>query len=352
MMTENESQSRGSDPDSIAGQAALWLARRDRGLSPSEQDEYLQWLGADPRNVEALAQHAAAFERMMRLYEWQPGHSAEPNPDLFAPPRRHGVPAWGWGLAAAAAIALGGIVWWQTPERKAPAMAQKSHLRVNERHALSDGSVVELKDGSRIAVDFSAERRQVRLAGEAHFKVAHEPARPFVVDAGGVLVRAVGTAFNVRIDSDAVQVLVTEGRVRVQSPAQTPGAALAESESESSFIVAGQRAVVTRLAAASPQISDVSALEIAEALDWQAPRLQFFETPLAAAITEFNAHNRMRLVLAEPELGTVPIGGTFRVDNVEGFVRLLEATLDIRVKARTGDEIVLVKLRSRAGASP
>jgi transmembrane sensor len=88
-------------------------------------------------------------------------------------------------------------------------------LRVNESHALPDGSLVELKEGSRIAVDFSAEQRQVRLVGEAHFQVARDAARPFVVNAQGVMVRAVGTAFSVRVDSDEVQVLVTHGSVHV-----------------------------------------------------------------------------------------------------------------------------------------
>jgi transmembrane sensor len=52
-------------------------------------------------------------------------------------------------------------------------------------------------------------------SGEAHFFVEKDPQRPFVVNAAGIDVRAVGTAFNVRIDPAAVEVLVTEGRVRV-----------------------------------------------------------------------------------------------------------------------------------------
>src|SRR5438094_10525655 len=92
-MSMSSPQSNPFRPAAISEQAATWLARRDRGLTPSEQDEYLQWLRADQRHAEVLAQHAAAFERMMQLYEWQPGQSAEPNPDLFAPRRR-----WRWPL--------------------------------------------------------------------------------------------------------------------------------------------------------------------------------------------------------------------------------------------------------------
>jgi transmembrane sensor len=346
----NQSQSPGPGPDKIAGQAAAWLARRDRGLTAAEQDDYIQWLVKDPRHAESVAQHAAAFERMMQLYEWQPGDSPEPNADLFAPPRRSRWPRLGLSLAAAATLAICGALSWRATETSsAPTVAQPSHLRVNESHALPDGSLVELKEGSRIAVDFSAEQRQVRLVGEAHFQVARDAARPFVVNAQGVMVRAVGTAFSVRVDSDEVQVLVTHGRVHVLTPTQgretMPEPAAAAAARELPLVVAGQRAVVNLSAAASPQVSNVAAPQIAEALDWRAPRLQFFETPLEVAIAEFNARNRTQLVIGQPPLGSVPIGGTFRVDNVDGFVRLLKASLDIQAEPRAGNQIVLTRTR-------
>src|SRR4051812_46568665 len=111
MKTVNFQNSHDPIPDAIAAAAAVWLARRDRGLSPVEQDEYLQWLQADPRHAEAVSQHAAALERMMQLYEWQPGHDSKPNPDLFKPSRSSSLLRWarahrGWSAVLAAAAAL------------------------------------------------------------------------------------------------------------------------------------------------------------------------------------------------------------------------------------------------------
>jgi transmembrane sensor len=92
--------------------------------------------------------------------------------------------------------------------------AHKSYLHVNERLALPDGSRVELKDGSEVVVQYSASERRVKLTGgEAHFTVWKDKTRPFIVNAAGVEVRAVGTAFNVRLEAKSVEVLVTEGRV-------------------------------------------------------------------------------------------------------------------------------------------
>ncbi len=342
-----------STPDSaaIADEAARWLARRDRGLTPAEQDAYVQWLTADPRHAEILAQHAAAFERMMQLYHWQPGQSADANPDLFAPRPLRPWRRWGLSLAAAAALVLGGMLLWREASPIVAPEHPKSYLRVNERRALPDGSVVELKDGSRITLEFSAAERRVHLIGEAHFQVAKNPT-PFVVVAGGVVLRAVGTAFNVRLDADTVDVLVTEGKVSMtKTPFPEVDSAspsvptTVEAAVPAKLIAAGQRAIVPLTPETEPRISQVSPAEAKEILGWQAPRLQFFETPLAVAVGEFNRHNRTRLVIAERELNAVPIGGTFRADNPEGFVRVLELTLEIKAVPRDGGEIVLTRSR-------
>lgn len=344
-MRSDSPQSHRPSSQALAEQASLWLARRDRGLTPAEQDDYMQWIVADPRHAEAMMQHAAAFERMMHLYEWQPWHTTEGNPDLFAPRRR--VRWWPWAasvvLAAAAAVGLSFIYSWHAPA--APAVT--SYLQVNERLALPDGSRVELKDGSRIVVQYSDRERRVKLTGgEAQFSVWKDATRPFVVEAGGVEVRAVGTVFNVRLEERAVAVLVSEGRVKVNREPLAVGAAEPAAEV---LVAAGEQTAVPLAVAAvsSAPVVVVPATpeQIGQSLAWQTPRLQFFETPLAAAVAEFNRLNRFQIVLGEAELGSRPIGGTFRPDNVEGFVRLLETTLDVRSDRRGDHETVLRRRR-------
>lgn len=323
-------------PGEILDAASGWLARRDRGLTAAEQDAYMQWLAADPRHAEALARHAAALERMMQLYEWTPAHDTEPNPDLFASAPTRTRSRWRWAagsLAAAAAVTLALVLGRPAADSTAVAAAPKSYLRVNERMALPDGSRVELKDGTRLVVQYSERERRVQLAGgEAHFSVWKDAQRPFVVVAAGVEVRAVGTAFNVRLAGRDLSVLVTEGRVQVEPLAPAGAAPVAPT-----LITVGQRAIVdlaTRHAAivAPPVVQSVSGEEIARELAWQAPRLQFDETPLAEAVAEFNRLNRHQLELADPALGALRIGGTFRPDNVEGFVRLLDETLGLQAE--------------------
>jgi len=343
-MRSDSPQSHRPSSQALAEQASLWLARRDRGLTPAEQDDYMQWIVADPRHAEAMMQHAAAFERMMHLYEWQPWHTTEGNPDLFAPRRR--VRWWPWAasvvLAAAAAVGLSFIYSWHAPA--APAVT--SYLQVNERLALPDGSRVELKDGSRIVVQYSDRERRVKLTGgEAQFSVWQDARRPFIVEAGGIEVRAVGTVFNVRLEDRTVAVLVTEGRVKVnrEPPAATSGGSVAEV-----ILAAGEQTAVplaVDAVQAAPVVVPATSEQISQSLAWQTPRLQFWETPLAEAVAEFNRLNRFQIVIGDAELGRRLIGGTFRPDNVEGFVRLLETTLDVRSDRRGDHETVLRRRR-------
>jgi len=107
---------------------------------------------------------------------------------------------------------------------------------------LEDGSVVELNHGAEIATHFTpTERRVTLLRGEVTFQVAKESKKPFIVAVGDVQMRALGTRFNVRCDTQEVQVTVLEGKVRVIIPAD-PTAGRAEGSRQD--LDAGQRMVV------------------------------------------------------------------------------------------------------------
>lgn len=330
-------------PSEMTLAASQWLARRDRGLTPVEQDAYLEWLRADTRHAEAMNRHAAALERMMGLHEWQPALSKTPNPDLFAPPVRSRRPVWLGTLAAAATVALMTLTWW--PEPNATPETPVSHLQFNRRQMLADGSAVELRDGSTVDVQYTQAERRVRLrGGEAHFSVARNSDRPFIVEAGGVAVRAVGTAFNVRLEDAEVAVLVTHGKVEVSSPASAVPVAL--SVGEATTVSLPSPAADLPAAVKTPVVTRLSPAEMRSELAWQVPRLQFHETALGDAVHEFNLHGGgRRLIVGDADLGRVPIGGTFRVDNPEGFVRLLEVTLGVKGEELGDGAIVLRRAR-------
>ncbi len=328
------------ETDPIAQAAAEWMLRHDRGLTAAEQDEFSQWLAADPRHPVAWAEHRWGWEELDRLAGLQSSVHAMPDPDLLAPERTAvRSPRWLWSaLAAAAAVAVGLFVWRAPVPTASPASEPPPihSLALIEQRTLPDGSVIELNRGAVVTEHFTAGERRVRLErGEAHFQVAKDAARPFFVEAGGVAVRAVGTAFNVRLDSASVEVLVTEGKVSVAA-ASVPGA-----EPVIPLMGKNERTVVSFAPAApAPQVTVVPPAEIEARLAWQPRLLDFTNVPLAEIVAEFNRRNPVRLVLADEALRSLRLSATFRSDNVEGFVRLMESDFRMQL-ARRGDEIVL-----------
>lgn len=335
--------------EEIQDAASVWLSRRDRGLSAAEQDAYLEWLYANPRHGRAIVQLERVWASLNKLEQWRPAHSTIPNPDLLAP-RRHSRLYWlSTALSAAAAIAMAVYIW--SPGFSTPAAPRREAIvhPGPERQTLADGSIVELNQGAKIDVQFSPGERHVRLlAGEAHFTVAHNAARPFFVDTGKVSFRAVGTAFSVALASTEVAVLVTEGKVQVieQAAAGSQPSALNSQPPAPLFLTTGQRAIVNLAseAVAAPVVQDITPADMDRALSWQAMRLEFVDMPLGDVVTEFNRYNRRRLVVTDEATAAILVGGNFRADNVDAFVRLLGEGFGVTAFPH-GEEIVLRKVQ-------
>jgi transmembrane sensor len=84
---------------------------------------------------------------------------------------------------------------------------------------LPDGTLVTLNKRSSIEYPdkFSGDIREVSITGEAFFDVQPDPAKPFVINAGNLQVKVLGTSFNIRAypDTELVEVVVETGMVQV-----------------------------------------------------------------------------------------------------------------------------------------
>lgn len=341
------------DSEAVATAAAQWVLRHDRGLTPAEQDEFLHWLTKDPSHSLQFTQHRQNWQRLEALAHWRPEHSARPNPDLLAP-RRKNVLRFAPRLALAAAAVVVAVFILRKPAT-APAplpvatLVASNSNRVTQR-TLEDGTIVELNHGTVMRVHFTKTERRVSLEqGEAHFTVTKNPSRPFIVTARGMDVFAVGTAFNVRLDQVVVEVLVTEGRVRVSetSDESAPASvALADKAPVVPLLEAGQRAVVSLSAQpTAPQIATLTPGEIERVLAWQHRLLDFTAAPMSEVVAAFNRRNHTQLVLVDPQLAEIRISATFRSDNIEGFVSLVEMGFGTRAERHGANEIRLHQAR-------
>jgi len=236
--------------------------------------------------------------------------------------------------SAAVALAILGALTWQSPAISSWRKPDRGRIVVSAptRQTLPDGSVVELRDGADISVDFSGPLRRVTLArGEAHFAVATDLSHPFVVTAAGVSVRAVGTAFTVHMNAATVEVLVTEGRVSVDPAAAPDAATLA-------LVDAGHLAVATPTNA---QVTAIAEAQMTDRLAWRVPRVEFSATPLSEAVLLLNRYSTVRLSLADDSLAVLRISGLVRADNADALVRLLVANYEVAAVPQGEHEIIL-----------
>jgi transmembrane sensor len=333
--------------------AIAWLTERDDGFSPARERAFAHWLRTDPRHAAAIARLEqtlgllgelpdfrseinTAFDRAAPIVAFPPATTEQPT---LAPARRRWSRTFAWaGLAAA--LAFGSFVGWRAL-RPPPAIHYTTTVAGYERARLADGSTLELNAASAVRVQFTSAERRVQLeSGEAHFAVAHDTARPFIVSAGPIAVRAVGTAFNVRYTAGGdIEVTVTEGKVRVGQSG--PASSAAES---APLVSAGQRIILPHHAP-PPTVEQVDPAALRAALAWQSRLADFAEAPLADVIARFNTRSRIQLFLADETLADRRIGGTFALDEAEAFVRLLERDGEIIGERRGETEIHLRRAR-------
>jgi transmembrane sensor len=305
----------------IEAAAAAWVLRLDGAVDAPDRRRTLEakletWLEADPRRQGAFLQAQAAWALLDRASALAP-QGVPAVEDRPSPSRRWLVAGAGGALAASAAglLAVG-----LQRERYGTGVGE---IR---RVPLKDGSTAAINTQSVVEVDLQPNVRRVRLRrGEAWFQVAKNRERPFIVEAGRVRVRAVGTAFSVRRRADGADVLVTEGVVE----AWADGA-----EGHRVRIAAGQKAYVADNAAIAE--SQAGPSEIDRELAWRAGKIDLAGVTLGEAAAEFNRYNSRKLVIADPTLAGQRLYGVFRTDDPEGFARAVHQSLGAAV-ATDGD---------------
>jgi transmembrane sensor len=340
------------DPARIEEEAAEWIALRYAGLSPERAEALGQWLAADPRHEAIFRELEQTWEMLDKVGERHPARASAPDPDVLAPasvaPVARSRGRWiAPVLAAAAAVAVAFLGPWRAA---GPELDYADEASTTVGHLtnldLPDGTKVRLNTDSRIEVRYTAtERRVLLLKGEAHFTVASNPARPFLVEARGMAVRAVGTAFNVRMHEETVEVLVTHGKVAVLDRPAAPSAPPVPPSPERPLLVAGDRAVIPVVTVESSArgpvaVSRLETQEIERALAWQDRRLEFEAVPLREIVAEFNRYNRHQLVVEDDALAERRFGGSFRADAPDVFVRLLQTRFGLQVEQRSGTTLL------------
>jgi transmembrane sensor len=332
------------DPAHVA--AAEWFVRL-QGAEVSLEDTlaWQGWLNESPGNARAFARIEAVSQAVRSV----PVPRALPAARLAADRYDASVPLkdwkapraarWPWKTMALAAVCAG--IAFTTVLWRAPASETYSTTVGENRHiTLGDGSTITLSGDTRVAVALSEKARSVELLkGEALFRVAKDPLRPFKVRAGDATVIAVGTAFDVLRDSDRAIVSVTEGRVLVVPAADfIPVLVMREFKPNLRTVRldAGQQTTAGTAGIAEPsKVEDPAA-----ATSWQTGRLAFHLQPLRYVLEDVNRYASKPIVLEGDNLGALVITGTVERSNIAGWVGSLERAFDLEAREEP-DRIVL-----------
>lgn len=332
------------DSESIEEVARRWFARRQGSeWTDSDQCAFDAWIDAATAHRIQYIRVETAWNQLARLealgagvpegvvpqrHSW--GDQRFPGGVAEAAPARSR--AWVGKYSAAAAVLLSIVVTYIYSTGLLTDDRYSTPVGGRDTVALDDGSHVTLNTDSRIRVALDEHQRRISLSqGEAFFDVAKDASRPFVVEADDKRIVAVGTKFSVRRNEAGVQVVVTEGTVRVE----TRGGAV--TRSRETLLKAGsigqtvEDRVIVR-ADASPEADKL--------LSWREGFVAFDTMTLAEAVAEFNRYNARKMVIAAPSIGELRISGKFRTDNTDAFLWLLQKGFPIDVEQR-GDEIVL-----------
>jgi transmembrane sensor len=317
-------------------EASAWVVRlHGAHRTPELEAGFRRWLEANPDN-------AAEFERVTAVWEAAPHASIAGLPRVVhrerpLPNHRRVAVAATLLLFVAAAAFLG--------YRLEQDSEYVTSIGEQRTVPLDDGSRVALNSNSRVQIEFTADKRTVRLLhGEAFFEVAHNKKRPFVVIAGENEVTAVGTAFEVRYEPDQFDVTLVEGKVNVTSTAESMGAPAGVSSSKTGpgkfsssgyAMTAGERVRIAKGALAkvdAPRVDAVTA--------WRRGEVMLDDTPLPDAVAEMNRYSKNPLIIDGNSIATLRVSGIYHTGDSEGFAQTVAQLYGLQV-TQEGDQIHL-----------
>jgi transmembrane sensor len=320
-----------ANPSPTDLEAAAWFLRlSQKSVTTAALYEFAAWR-RNEANAKAYADVEATWEATKRLAKDPDIQAAtaealrrRPARARFRIPGLAGVGPFAIGATLAAGLGVLAAAIWMF------ALPPTYDTRVGEQRlvVLKDGSRVRLNTNSRLIVRFRGDERRVVLArGEAFFEAAHDPSRPFVVEADGARVRAIGTKFDVRRDDGVVKVTLIEGRVRV-AQADHPAATV---------LSPNQELTVTAAGITAPRVTDAD-----ESAGWRSGRLTFHGMALEDAIAEVNRYAVHKIELtAPPTLARQPISGVFDAGDTGSFVSAVTLEFDLRSDAAPSGSIRL-----------
>lgn len=332
--------------------AAFWIVRIHKGLSDEERAALGAWLQESAENPRLLFELAEFWDELDQLSELASLFPVDIAP-AASRQRLSGRRRASWAVAACLLLSVCLVAMFvYLTEPRSPSMLagnvdfeQILATMVGEQStaALPDGSSVILNTDSELNVRYLDDARTIDLQqGEAFFSVADDPDRPFNVVVGENIVRAIGTAFNVRRTPEGdIEVTVTDGVVQVLHDDSGDEGGSAGSAVRAS-LNQGQMAVLNQAGAMVDDIRNLELIDLEVKLAWQRGMLIFEGEPLDTVLEEFGRYTTTDFILGSRTLADTRVGGYFMAGDIDGLLLALQENFNIRSERIASDRILLL----------
>ena len=340
-------------PTSIENQARKWLIRMDgdEPLTEAEKVSLGEWMGRSPAHRSELIRLAKFWDDANILTELA-GATFAVDPQADGHFRNSGwIPR--------ILLALSAVIATVTATYTGIRQLGGSFTRVYETAVgeektvvLSDGSTVQLNTDSQVEINYGPNSRIVRLMrGEVHVSASYDAQRVFEVQVAHSLVRARGTSFDVYVEEQSVEVMVTTGLVEIVdcangTTASDKGSLRGSRESKSGDLANTVRVKAGEIASFSSgsgvmPVRQLTDTEIQRRLSWQEGYLTFSGEPLSAVVKALNRYSTVKLEIGDPKLASVAVGGSFQLGDVSAAIDLLRDACGVRAERINANTIRL-----------
>lgn len=348
------------DEDLVNKQAAIWITKLDRGLTPAEITDLQHWLKHQ--------HHEQAF--LMLASTWDKVDSLSQLATLFPPPipgNKHKFARKTYAIAASFAACflflwVVGIFLPLSVNEANLSQQVSMPYQVTYQTAVGQHSTIDLTDGSKLTintnslltVDFSANERLINLVkGEIFIDVAHDTSRPLSVIVNDTVFQAVGTAFNVKKSfNESIELLVTNGKVLIAeleaikpSSKNSSGVKMAMNLHihNAQAATPGDKVVIKFSEATSKQQKlSLSSEDIKVSLGWLDKKLIFKGKTLLDAMDEVSRYTDSEFIIPEENLRNLKIAGVFKTDDIDMLLNTLAQNFNIQHEKTANGKILLV----------
>jgi transmembrane sensor len=193
---------------------------------------------------------------------------------------------------------------------------------------LPDGSTVVVNKNSEISFEAHKNVRKVKLKGEAFFEVVHNEEQPFEITIDDVIIKDIGTSFNVRAipESNIIEVLVESGEVQFYSTGN-----------KGLTLVKGEKAVYDKI---SRKFTKSIPDPVENTTSYKSHIFHFNGTPLREVIRQINNVYQSNIKLDDDKMGDCRLSVVFNNEKIDTLVSIIAETLDLQT-VTAGDTLVL-----------